>query len=139
MIVADTNLVAQLILSLEMTGEAQEIYRRDSDWRLPALWRHEFLNVLASFLRFDKVPAARLLLAWRQAVELFAGATCDVDMPLALELAGERNISAYDAQFIALARTLSAPLITEDRRLRRAAPREAVSMRQFLLRHTDSR
>jgi len=132
MIVADTNLVAQLILSLDLTARAQEIYRRDPDWHLPELWRHEFLNVLASYLRFDKVPAAQLLLAWKQAIELFAGATCEVDMPLALELAGERNISAYDAQYLALARSLSVPLVTEDRRLRRAAPSETISMNQFL-------
>lgn len=132
MIVADTNLVAQLILSLDLTACAQEIYRRDPDWRLPELWRHEFVNVLASYLRFDKVPVARLLLAWQQAVELFADASCEVDMPLALELAGELNISAYDAQYVALARTLSVPLVTEDSKLRRAAPRDAVAMKQFL-------
>jgi predicted nucleic acid-binding protein len=133
MIVADTNLVAQLILSLDLTADAQEVYRRDPDWRLPELWRHEFLNVLASYLRFDKVPAARLLLAWQRAAELFGGAVCEVDMPLALEVAGERDISAYDAQYVALARALSVPLVTEDRKLRRAAPREAISMKQFLV------
>jgi predicted nucleic acid-binding protein len=132
MIVADTNLVAQLILSLDLTADAQEIYRREPDWRLPELWRHEFLNVLASYLRFDKVPFARLLLAWQQAVELFGGATCAVDMPMALAVAGEHNISAYDAQYVALARALSVPLVTEDRKLRHAAPREAISMKQFL-------
>lgn len=132
MIVADTNLVAQLILNLDLTALAQRIYRRDPDWRLPELWRHEFLNVLACYLRFDKVPVPRLLLAWQKSVELFTASTCEVDMPLALELAGERNISAYDAQYVALARVLSVPLITENRKLRRAAPSETISMRQFL-------
>lgn len=32
MIVADTNLVAQLILKLEQTETAQNIYRRDPEW-----------------------------------------------------------------------------------------------------------
>jgi hypothetical protein len=45
MIVADTNLVAQLILELDLTEQAQRVYQRDPDWRLPELWRHEFLNV----------------------------------------------------------------------------------------------
>jgi predicted nucleic acid-binding protein len=132
MIVADANLVAQLILSLDLTAEAQEIYRRDPDWRLPELWRHEFLNVLASYMRFDKVPADPVRRAWRQAVQVFAEATCEVDMLLALELAAERNVSAYDAQYVALARSLSVPLVTEDRKLRRAAPDETLSMKQFL-------
>jgi predicted nucleic acid-binding protein len=132
MIVADTNLVAQLILRSDLTADAQEIYRRDPGWRLPELWQHEFLNVLASYLRFDKVPSARLLLAWQQAAELFGGATCAVDMPMALMVAGEHNIRPYAAQYIALARMLSVPLVTEDRKLRQAAPREAISIKQFL-------
>lgn len=55
MIVADTNLVAQLMLKLAKTETAQDIYRNDPEWVMPELWRHEFLNILASYLRFDRV------------------------------------------------------------------------------------
>ncbi len=132
MIVADTNLIAQLILSLDQTSRAQAIYRIDSDWRMPQLWRHEFLNVLASYLRFDRVPIATLQTAWERAQRLFEDSDSDVDMLHVLQLAGERNISAYDAQYLALAQGLGATLITEDRKLLRAAPREAVSMKQYI-------
>jgi predicted nucleic acid-binding protein len=53
-------------------------------------------------------------------------------MPLALRLAGELDLSAYDAQYVALARALAAPLVTEDRKLRRILPHEALSMSQYL-------
>jgi predicted nucleic acid-binding protein len=132
MIVADTNLIAQLILSLDQTRQAQEIYRLDRDWKMPRLWQHEFLNLLASYLRFDEVPVAILLTAWDRALRLFESSSSDVDMPQALQLAGERDISAYDAQYVALARALGVPLITEDRKLLRAAPCEALSMKQYL-------
>ena len=132
MIVADTNLVAQLILRLDITESAQEVYRRDPAWLLPELWRHEFLNVLASYNRFDRVPYAKLLAAWTTAGSLFDRSTRQVDMPQALRIAGERNISAYDAQFVALAQTHRVPLITHDRRLLRAAPETAVTARQYL-------
>ncbi len=132
MIVADTNLIAQLILSLDQTSQAQAIYRINSDWRMPRLWRHEFLNVLASYLRFDRVPIATLRTAWERAQRLFEDSDSDVDMLHVLQLAGERNISAYDAQYLALAQGLGATLITEDRKLLRAAPREAVSMKQYI-------
>jgi predicted nucleic acid-binding protein len=132
MIVADTNLVAQLILKLDRTSEALEVYRKDSDWRLPQLWRHEFLNVLASYLRFDRVPIDRLMLAWEGANRLFADCICEVDMPGSLKLAGERNITAYDAQYLWLARSMGVPLITEDRRLLRSSPKEATTIKRFL-------
>ncbi len=98
MLVADTNLVAQLILKLEQTETAQNIYRRDPEWVMPELWRHEFLNVLANYLRFDHVHPERLALAWQSANMLFADSARQLDMLLALKLAGERNTSAYDAQ-----------------------------------------
>lgn len=132
MIVADTNLVAQLILKLDQTETAQDIYRRDPEWVMPELWRHEFLNVLASYLRFDHVQPERLALAWQSANVLFADSARQPDMLNALRLAGERNVSAYDAQYLALAQSLSLPLVTEDRKLRQAAPDLTLSMQDFL-------
>jgi len=52
-------------------------------------------------------------------------------MLLALELAARHNVSAYDAQFMALAVTLGVRCVTQDRALLRAFPRIAVSMRAF--------
>lgn len=72
--------------------------------------------------------------AWREAVELLAGRFHSVDMMLALRLAIDHKISAYDAQFIALAQQLQVPCITEDRRLRRAFPHVAISMQEFCAR-----
>lgn len=138
MIVADTNLVAQLILKLDQTEIAQDIYRRDPEWLMPELWRHEFLNVLANYLRFDHVQPERLALAWQSANLLFADSVRQPDMLLALKLAGERNTSAYDAQYLALAQTLGLPLVTEDRKLRQAAPDLTLSMREYLERNPEA-
>jgi len=132
MIVADTNLIAQLILRLDQTPKAQAVYRVDPEWRMPSLWRHEFLNVLASYLRFDRVPITLLLTAWNRALALFENTTHEIDMPEALRLAGECGISAYDAQYVTLAQTLNVPLITEDRKLLRAVPHQTLSISQYL-------
>lgn len=132
MIVADTNLIANLILKQDQTETAQEVYRHDPEWVTPELWRHEFLNVLANYLRFDHVQQERLALAWQSANALFANSARQPDMLLALKLAGERNISAYDAQYLSLAQTLNLPLVTEDRKLRQAAPDLTLSMQDFL-------
>jgi len=50
-IVVDVNVVAYFLIEGEHTERARELWRRDPDWRLPPLWRHEYLNVLATFVR----------------------------------------------------------------------------------------
>ena len=59
-------------------------------------------------------------------------AQCEVEMDAALAVAAEYAITGYDAQYVALAQSLSAPLITEDRKLRKAVLGIAFSMQEFL-------
>ncbi len=59
-------------------------------------------------------------------------AQCEVKMDATLAVAAGYAITSYDAQYVALAQSLNAPLITEDRKLRDAVPGVAVSMREFL-------
>ena len=61
-------------------------------------------------------------------------AQCEVEMDTALAVAAEYAITGYDAQYVALAQSLNAPLITEDRKLRKAVPGIAFSMLEFLAR-----
>jgi len=56
----------------------------------------------------------------------------DVAMKSALTLAIEHAISAYDAQFIALARRLGVFLVTEDGKLTKRFPYVAVTMQAFI-------
>ncbi len=132
MIVVDTNLVAYTLIAGEKTAQAREMLARDPDWRLPSLWRHEFLNVLATYARQGHATAAQARGIWVAAVTRFSPAEEPVDAEAALAIAVEHPVSAYDAQFVALARRLRAPLVTEDRRLQRCFPALAVSMREFL-------
>ena len=132
MIVADTNLIVQLTLKLAQTEQAQSVYSRDPVWIMPELWRHEYLNVLANYLRFDNKPREVLINAWQGAAKLFENSVQPVDMEFALELAGDLNITAYDAQYLSLAKTSRVKLVTEDRKLRNAAPGLTSSMKEFL-------
>jgi predicted nucleic acid-binding protein len=59
-------------------------------------------------------------------------AQCEVKMDAALAVAAQYAIIGYDAQYVALAQNLNAPLITEDRKLRNAVPGVAFSMQEFL-------
>ncbi|HSB17472.1 MAG TPA: type II toxin-antitoxin system VapC family toxin [Bryobacteraceae bacterium] len=130
-IVVDTNVVAYALIEGAHTPLALQVRKIDPAWRLPDLWRHEFLNILATYVRqggTDENTARRL---WLKADDLLAPATVAVDLSLALGLAVRYRISAYDAQFIALASTLGVPCVTEDRALQKAFPGSAVSMREF--------
>ncbi len=131
MIVVDTNVIVYLMIAGEKTEMAQRAFRRDSDWTVPSLWRHEFLNVLATLVRHGGIEIDEATDIWQRNIRLFAPGERDVDMPHALRLAGQHNISAYDAQYVALAMELSAPYVTGDQQILRTFPDIALSMQEF--------
>jgi len=51
MIVVDTNIICFLYLNGIYTGEAEQAFDRDPYWIAPLLWRSEFRNVLAGYIR----------------------------------------------------------------------------------------
>ncbi len=58
-------------------------------------------------------------------------AQCEVKMDAGLAVAAKYAITGYDAQYVALSQSLNALLITEDRKLRKAAQGIALSCRNF--------
>ncbi len=131
MIVVDVNVIAYFFIEGEKTASARDLLRRDPDWRLPALWRHEYLNVLATFVREDGATIADAKTLWQRGIELFGPREQDLDMESALDLATENRISAYDAQYVALARQLQTVCVTEDQRLLRTFPELTRTMQAF--------
>lgn len=123
MIVVDVNVVAYFFIQGDRTDEARALFSEDPDWRLPTLWRHEYLNVLATFLRQGGAEVSEVLALWRQSIEWFAPGEQPADMEAALTLAGENRISAYDAQYVVLARQIETVCVTADQRLLKAFPK----------------
>ena len=68
---------------------------------------------------------------WRRGVELLGPREQSVDMESALVLATENRVSAYDAQYIALARRLRTVCVTEDQRLLGTFPTLTRTMQAF--------
>jgi predicted nucleic acid-binding protein len=135
MIVIDTNILAYGILEQSDEGLRRQAHSvLDSARRIlvPTLWRHEFLNILAGYAKTSALSLDDASRAWYQTVALAQDAEAEVDMIRALELSKQLGISAYDAQFIALAEAANTVLVTEDRRLRSAAGGRAVSMEDYL-------
>ncbi|MDD5675969.1 MAG: type II toxin-antitoxin system VapC family toxin [Chitinivibrionales bacterium] len=132
MIVVDANVIAYRFIAGEKTDYACRVQEKDRDWIVPVLWRHEFLNVLATTTRAGIITISEACTVWRAAIHALAQNEQTVDFEKALCCAVDGTISAYDAQYITLARNLNCFCITEDARLCKACPGAAISMRIFL-------
>lgn len=132
MIVADTNIISYLFLPTAYSAKASQLYRHDADWAAPSLWRSEFRNVLALYLRQKIITLAEALLIQEEAESLMADHEFEVISLPVLTLADSSSCSAYDCEFVALAKQLGAKLVTEDKKILREFPDVAVSLDVFL-------
>ena len=128
MIVVDTNVIAALYLPVDDTGHAEALLERDPEWAVPLLWRSEFRNVLAGFLRRKLVTFEDACALQAEAESLLLGAEHEVDSHLVLTLVRESDCSAYDCEFVALARTLGVPLVTLDKKVLKAFPKHTIPL-----------
>lgn len=128
MIVVDSNVLAYLYLPGEFTEAAERLLESDADWHAPVLWRSEFRNILAGYLRrgfltFDQAYAIQL-----EAEGLLHGGEHEPDSRSVLELVRASDCSAYDCEFVVVAESLGAKLVTLDAKLLKAFPRTARSL-----------
>lgn len=122
MLLIDTNVLAYLLIEGEHTAAAQELRRREPDWRSEALILVEFSNVLASSMaiRGLRLQVAQKLLG--HAANLLENRLARVPHAEALAVASQFGTTAYDARFLTLAHQTGLKLVTDDRQLRKAAP-----------------
>lgn len=131
MICVDVNVVAYLLIAGDKTELAQQAWAKDPQWRVPSIWRHELLSVLAAYVRSGGASGEEAVTIWRQAIALLGSEEEQPPMEQALLLAAEHQISACDAQYVALALTHRLPLISEDRALQRKFPEAVLSLQEF--------
>ena len=128
MIVVDTNVLAYLYLPGEYTAAAEALLEQDSDWAAPILWRSEFRNILAGYLRRKAITFEQANSLQREAESLLEGAEFELESRAVLELVRDSDCSAYDCEFIALAMKLDTKLVTMDKKLLRAFPKRAIAL-----------
>lgn len=132
MLVADTNLIAYLWIPGEHTSEAERLVRKDPDWAVPLLWRSEFRNLLAGYVRSGNLQLELALQLTEEAERFVAGKEYGVPSPRVVEAAVASKCSAYDCEFVVLAEDLGVKLVTTDRQVLKAFPRQAVSIQRFI-------
>jgi len=132
MIVVDTNIISYLLLPTPYSDSVDMLYKRDSHWVSPALWKSEFRNVIALYLRKEIITLEKALQLQEKAESIMIHNEFDISSSQVLTLVDKSSCSSYDCEFIALAHHLNIPLITQDKKLLREFPSTAASVASFL-------
>ena len=132
MFVVDTNIIAALYVRGTYTDAVKQLRGRDQVWRTDPFALVEFSNILATYerARYLNKAVAKDCLADAQSFlrPYYFAVTHDA----ALEMAIRYRITAYDGRFLALANQLRSRLVTEDAKLRAAAPALTQSLSEAL-------
>jgi predicted nucleic acid-binding protein len=120
-IVIDASAVAAMLFA---EPEGQHIVDRIRGSRLaaPTLLRYEIANICWKKLRRHPERRVQLLVSLDY-LPLLEIELRKVDLEAVVLLAGETGVTAYDAAYLWLARTLGVELVSLDQRLLRAAAR----------------
>jgi predicted nucleic acid-binding protein len=132
MLLVDTNVVTYLLIEGDHTEAAQELRTRDCDWRSEAFLLVEFTNVLVSSIARKRMTLSMAEDFLAKVFSLFDGKLGRIPHASVLAIAARHRVSAYDARFLSLADQLGSRLITEDARLRAAAPALTQSLAEAL-------
>jgi predicted nucleic acid-binding protein len=125
-IVIDTSVLIAVLVS---EPERTQIIRQTEGYDLiaPGSVHWEIGNALAAMLKRKRITheqARTTLLAYEKIPIRFR----DVDMQIAMDIANEHDLYAYDAYIIACARESRCPLISLDKNLLNAARKAHVSL-----------
>ncbi len=132
MIVADTNIISYLLLPTPFSDIVDKLYKLDSEWVAPALWKSEFRNVLTLYLRKEIITFEKALQLQDTAESIMANNEFDVSSAQVLSLVTKSNCSSYDCEFIALAQHLNIPLVTQDKKILREFSSISSSVENFI-------
>lgn len=132
MIVVDTNIIHYCWVRGQNTEVAQAVRQKDPEWHVPVLWRSELRNVLTAYLRRKLLTRAQIVGILKTADQALAECEHIIPDDLVLDVVASSTLTAYDAEFVALAAALSVPLVTGDKAVLKAFPDQALTMEAFL-------
>lgn len=128
MIVVDSNIIAYLYTTNPFVPQAASLLEADCEWVAPSLWRSEFRNALAGIMRRGQIRLEEARVMQSEAEGQMRGSEFEVDSSLVLDLVARSDCSAYDCEYVALAKQLGVKLVTMDRKVLRAFPEVAVPL-----------
>jgi predicted nucleic acid-binding protein len=130
-IVVDTNVMAYLFLESIRRDQAEKVRAIDPEWAAPPLWRSEFRNVLAIYLRQGLLSIELAVQLAQDCESMMAGKEYPVSSARVLRLVAGSRCSSYDCEFVALAQELGVKLVTADKRVISEFPQTAIALDAF--------
>jgi predicted nucleic acid-binding protein len=131
MIVVDVNTPAYLRIPGEMTTLAEGVLARDPHWVSPILWRSEFRNILAGYMRRGNLDRAAVDRCIHGAESQLTGYEYLIPSELVMGKVAASRCSAYDCEYVALAEDLNVTLVTSDKQILTAFPAMTMSIEEF--------
>ena len=131
MIAVDTNVIAYLWIPGLHTTFAELLLKKDPEWIAPLLWRSEFRNVIAGYIRRNLMAIETAIQVMGEAESQMRGKEYSVSSTQVLNLVQKSRCSSYDCEFVALADDLGVPLVTTDKKIISAFPSIAIALRKF--------
>jgi predicted nucleic acid-binding protein len=131
MIVVDSNAIIYLHVHSEKTELALRALQKDPYWVAPLLWESEFRNVLAGYIRRHILKLDDAKLVMKSALQTMEGREILPPSDFVLDLVAVSDCSAYDCEYVALAKHLNVKLLTGDHRILRNFPETATDLVAF--------
>ena len=117
MIVVDTNILAHFWLPSDSTELCDKLFQKDPEWIAPTLWRSEFRNVVALYLRKGLIDLSEALMIVEKAEQMMNDKQYQVNSVQVLHHVSQSSCSSYDCEFVSLAKELDLNLVTMDKKL----------------------
>lgn len=128
MIVVDTNVMVYLLTGSGPADRAALLLADEPEWAAPPVLLSELRNVMVGLLRRDQIQPRDALDICEDAEAVLGDRIAPVPSGPVLEAAFEGAMSAYDAEFVVLARRLGVPLVSADRAILEGAPDVAIPL-----------
>ena len=131
MIVVDTNVIAYLFIKGDYSEKAVSLLKSDPIWLAPFLWKSEFRNVLALYLRQGHLSLNEVQSIMNESEEFLSGNEYEVNSFEVFDLVSSSKCSAYDCEFVALAKRLGLDLYTSDKKILKEFPGIALDLKKL--------
>ena len=132
MIVVDTNIISYLYLPTKYSEFTEQLIKQEPIWAVPVLWKSEFRNVLTGYLRRDLIDFDSVIAILQEAEDLMSTHEYQLSSIQVIKLVLESDCSAYDCEFVALAKQLGTKFVTQGKKILRNFPETALSLESYL-------
>ena len=109
MIVVDTNVMTHLLMGGEGSADAALLFEQDPEWTAPVILMSELRDVLLGFVRQGALVSDQAKAMSDDAAEILGDRIATVAGDQVFDVALECGLTAYDAEFVVMARTAGSP------------------------------